>query len=43
MNRKTPYNALRSVSVLIFCGASAGVALAQQAAPEQLQEITRAP
>jgi iron complex outermembrane recepter protein len=39
MNRKTPYKTLRSVSVLIFCGASASVALAQQAAPEQLQEI----
>jgi iron complex outermembrane recepter protein len=39
MNRKTPYKVLRSVSVLIFCGASVGVAFAQQAVPEQLQEI----
>ena len=39
MNRKTPYKTLRSVSALIFFGASASVSLAQQAAPEQLQEI----
>ena len=39
MNRKTTYKVLRSVSVLTFCSASSGVALAQQAAPDQLQEI----
>ena len=39
MNRKRPYKKLRSVSALIFFGASASVSLAQQAAPEQLQEI----
>src|SRR5277367_5519788 len=39
MNRKAPGKMLRSVVVLISCSASASVALAQQAAPEQLQEI----
>ena len=39
MKRKTPYRVLRSISALILCGASVDVAFAQQAAPEQLQEI----
>src|SRR5271170_4225645 len=39
MNRKAPGKMLRSVVVLISCSAGASVAFAQQAAPDQLQEI----
>src|ERR1700722_4048325 len=39
MNRKVPSKVLRSVALLIFCSASADVALAQQVGSEQLQEI----
>jgi iron complex outermembrane receptor protein len=39
MNRKVPSKVLRSLALLIFCSASADVALAQQVGSEQLQEI----
>ena len=39
MNRKTRRKMLGAAATVIFCGAGADVALAQQAVPEQLQEI----